>query len=359
MGEEILNQGTEKLNEILDELNKREVLKKELKEISSNGKKLERTLEDSKKEYEKAKIDDVAKAKEEYISEEVTKIGQTESEIKKIKSNRNKAKQRGIKDRITNETKDLVNENREYHRTIRKTLKENDLPSYCDSSWFYTMYCTQGMKQVLIKMAVFIFTLIIIPLIIVKCTDVFWFFEILLFIAIDVIVITVFITILLLTKDKDNGTLEAMREYRDKISDNSEKIKAIKKNIKLDNDESKYNLDSFDDEIQKKSDKLERLHEERDRKSEEFENEKKEDILKSVSEKYEPIISSNNDDIEKNKTELEKKNEEIAASDKIIAEYGEFIPENILTCDGIKKLITSINEGQAKDIKEAIELAKK
>ena len=71
-------------------------------------------------------------------------------EIKKIKSNRNKAKQRGIKDRITNETKDLVNENREYHRTIRKTLKENDLPSYCDSSWFYTMYCTQGMKQVLI-----------------------------------------------------------------------------------------------------------------------------------------------------------------------------------------------------------------
>lgn len=94
MGEEILNQGTEKLNEILDELNKREALKKELKEISSNGKKLERTLEDSKKEYEKAKIDDVAKAKEEYISEEVTKIGQTESEIKKIKSNRNKAKQR-------------------------------------------------------------------------------------------------------------------------------------------------------------------------------------------------------------------------------------------------------------------------
>lgn len=362
--EAVLNGGLEEIQNIINDLNERDKEIQVGKDMAAEGKRLTKELQQAKDKAEEVKSQAVKQALADYIAEEDNIISNNKKKISEVERNRERAKNKGVKNRIENETEDLVAENRDIHRTIRKTMKENGLPAYCDTDWYYTLYCTQGGIQWAIKILVFIIGLVILPLIV---TNVFepgfktkflvvivkgleWLLTMFIFGAI-------YLTISLVTKDKDNGTLEAMREHRDKIADNKRTIRKIKRGIKSDKDESQYNLEAFDEELSALKGNLDEVQKERERKLQEFENDKKQAVIDEVEKIHNEIISNAeaamNSKAEAYKAQTEKVDDLILG---ISENYGDIIPEKLLSGSGCMKIKELIESGQAADIKTAIEM---
>ena len=203
--------GSKEIIEILDLVEKRDKLIDEIRLTSGEGKKLEKELEDKKKDIEKEEKDAINNALASELQEENKIIDETNTSIKNIKNKRDKAKEKGVKKRIKEETADLTETNRKLRTHIRKTLKENNLPLFCDSSWFYILYCNQGIAQLFIKLLVFALGFVIIPFVLVKIVNPWFLLKGVLWLVVAAIFFGVYITIYLVSKDKDTGTLEEMR----------------------------------------------------------------------------------------------------------------------------------------------------
>ena len=356
---EFFNGGVNELTKMLEDVTTRDALVSEIKNLASEGKKLEKHLADEKKNLDTDLNKTVENERENYISKENKIINDGSSELKKVKNERNKAKERGVRERIDNETSHLISENKSTRRYIRKTLKENGLPTYCDTKWFYALYCTQSFLEWIVKIFVFVIGLILIPWVVVEIVDPWFFLKFLLWVVIVVVFITIYMTIFLLTKDKDNGTLEDMREHRDKIADNNKTIKKIKKSIKTDTDESHYNLEKYDSKILELQSSIENATAAKDKKLKEFEEHKKQQIINSINAKHVPIIESKQTEISEKAALYKSKNDEFVKISKLIEEkYEKYLTKSYTDAVCINNMIQIINNNGATNIGEAYSMIK-
>lgn len=357
---EFFSGGLEELNTMLADVTRRDSLIDEVKGIVNDGKKLEKELEEEKKRLAKDINDTVNAEMLREIAEEDKIISEGGSKLKQIKSDRNKAKEQGIKNRIEAETGEMVNENRNLHRYVRKTFKENGLPAYCDTKWFYTLYCTQSGIEWLIKIAVFLGGLVIIPGVICAIVDPWWFLKIILWAVLVIIFIMVYMTIYLLSKDKDNGVLEEMREHRDKIADNTRKIKSVKKGIRSDTDESHYNLGEYDDqiaELERNIDEAERL---KKQKLYDFEQNRKQVVIDEVNDKHVPIIEGKQNEINAKLSLYSQKNNELNELQCNITErYERFLSKPYTNSACLKRMCELVQNGSASNIGQALMIVKR
>ena len=90
-------QGVEKLSEILDDLNRREALNVEIKNLTGDTRRLEKEIADEKKTMENELKNNVSMERGAYVAEETKKIAENNSTLRKIKNDRGKAKELGIK----------------------------------------------------------------------------------------------------------------------------------------------------------------------------------------------------------------------------------------------------------------------
>ncbi len=356
---EFLSGGIDELNVMLQDFEKIDACRDKINQCTSENKRLKKALEQKKQEIEKEKNSAVKNELNGTIAEEEQVISINNKKIREVKSSRNKAKDRGIKDRIEVETEDLVKENKRLHREVRKKLRENDLPGFCDSKWFYTLYFTEGIVQWLIKIGVFLLCFVIIPDIVVKIVNPWFLFKFLLFALVDVIFFGVYITIFLVTKDKNDGTLEELQEEREKILDNERKIRKIKRGIKTDRDESQYNLSDFDEELEALKSNLDSVTKERDRKIKVFEEKRKPEIEEEVSAKYSEELDLLNKNIEENEGAYNKLLREMEAAKELVRDkYEMYFTEKFTTKSVCQKMMEEISEGRAGNIEEAFRIVK-
>ncbi len=361
MDEQIfLEQKSDKLQEVLDKLSARDELKGTVKELTSKNKTYKKELTDIQKEFDKSLENDIKREREKYISVESKNLSEANSKLKKEKSSRGKAKRIGIKQRIEAETKDLILQNRALHRQIRKSLQEKDLPSYCDSNWFYTLYYTQGFKEFLIKILFFLIGLIGLPFLIVQWMNHFWLFKIFEWILVDGIFLAIYITIRLLSKDKDDGIIEELREFRDQIHDNERQIRQIKKKIKQDRDESQYDLDIYDENISDINERIGEISRQKKIKEEEFDSDKKPELIEQIENKYIPLIEKKQKEIEQNEQILlDTQNQLENANQEIEEQYEKYLTKSLTNRASIEKMIAFIDSGEAENISQALNLVKK
>ena len=351
--------GSKEIIEILDLVEKRDKLIDEIRLTSGEGKKLEKELEDKKKDIEKEEKDAINNALASELQEENKIIDETNTSIKNIKNKRDKAKEKGVKKRIKEETADLTETNRKLRTHIRKTLKENNLPLFCDSSWFYILYCNQGIAQLFIKLLVFALGFVIIPFVLVKIVNPWFLLKGVLWLVVAAIFFGVYITIYLVSKDKDTGTLEEMREYREKIAVNTKKINKIKRGIRKDKDESKYGLGNFDEELEKLEKTLKSVTEKKNSKIKIFEENSKNNIIEGVREKYKDCIEEKEMEITQRAEICREKTEELKDVEEILKnDYEKFLTKPYLNVGCIRRMLELVEGGNAKNIGEAFDIVK-
>lgn len=352
--------GLGEINVIIEDVTHRDNLINEVKNIVNEGKKLEKELEEEKKNLTKDINETVNAKMAEEVAEEDRIISESSSKLKNVKSERNKAKEQRMKNRIEQETSAMVEENRNLHRHIKKTFKENGLPTYCDTKWFYTLYCTQSAIEWLIKIAVFLCGLILIPGLVCAIINPWWFLKIILWAVVMVIFIMVYMTIYLLSKDKDNGVLEDMREHRDKIADNERKIKSVKKGIRSDTDESHYNLEEFDVQIAELERNLDTAIRLKKEKLGDFELNKKQSVIDEINAKHVPVIDAKQSAINEKLSLYNQKNNELnELQQKITEQYERFLSKPYTNVPCLKRMGEMIQNGNATNIGQAFMLVKR
>lgn len=351
--------GIDEIKEILDMVEKRDKLIEEIKLVSNEGKKLEKELKDKNKSIEKEQKEVINKALSSELEQENRIIEATNARIKTIKGKRDKAKEKGMKKRIKEETADLVETNTKVKCYIRKTLKENNLPEFCDNDWYYLMYCNQGVVQLLIKWLVFIIGYVVIPYIVVKIVNPWFLLKGVLWLVIVALFFGIYITIYLLTKDNDVGTLEELREYREKIAKNKKKIREIKRNIKKDDDEEAYGLGKFDDDLEMLEETLNEATYKKNEKTKLFEDNAKNQIIESVREKHSESIFKIEEEIACKVNICKEKTEELKnIEERLAKDYEKFLTKPYLNVGCISRMLELVESGNAKDLGEAFEIVK-
>lgn len=251
MERNILSGGLEDLNGLKNILLDLDGYKDKSDTLTAEEVKLEKAI----KNKEKAIADEIAatskKRKDEIEATYDEQLEKTRSRIKKIRGRKEKSKSEKISERIEAETAQLKEEYRQMAVDSKAILRQNKVPSFSNSRFFYALFLPRGMGD----LAIIIITLLVV-LLILPC---FVYFYVLPDKNMIYLIIIYFVTVVFFgglymlvdnnVKDRHKDTIKRVYRIRLQILDNKKKRERIRRGILKDKDESQYGLDNFDQEL--------------------------------------------------------------------------------------------------------------
>ena len=126
-----------------------EALNTEVEQLEADEKKLESSLKGKQRSVTETISQTVKQRKEEITKSYDAELGKAQERLKKVKAKREKAKNQGVKERIEEDTRGLVRENKELADQIKTLFKANHVPGFCRGNYYYALYFTRTFKDFL------------------------------------------------------------------------------------------------------------------------------------------------------------------------------------------------------------------
>lgn len=319
----------------------------------------EKKLEKSVKEEKKAQTDllklTLKKRKEELIATYDGELAKTSDKIKKEKARRDKAIAQGKKVRAKSETEELRRENKNLHQQAKAMFKQEHLPAFCNSTLYYALFFAKGGDELMVMLLTFLFVFLALPFGIYYLIPQKGIGIMILIYVIDIVLFGgCFIFISEKTKMTHPAAIKQGRAYRDAIRANKKKIKKIEKGIARDDNNSYYDLEEFDENL----DKLTIEYDDTNRKKKEA-LENFEQVTRKVI--TEEIMANSQGRIDALTERLAETREDKAETEKQVREaslafsdvYGAYIDKEYWQAEKLDRLIEILNSGEAKNIIEA------
>ena len=354
---------------VRDEVVKRDAMAADIEKMKAYQKKLNKNIASEEKSITEEIASTIKKRKQELSDTYDERLDDNRSRRKKVENKRGKKKNQQMNERIEDETKDIHNDNRELEIEMKTLLKKNKVSSFCSSKIYFTMFMPKGIDELILMVLEFIIYFIGIPaaiMLIVKNAflegkkDVNVAFWCTLTVAIVfTILLIIYFSIYSTTKLRHAETLKEARAIRDRIKANNKHAEAIKNAISKDQDESAYNLGSYDKKLKELDDEADKISEEKKKALILFEQETKDIITDEINNRRLP-------DLEKMKSEKKELENRITIgekkySDKVLQisnKYARYIGEDLCKEDKLNDLIAIMEEEQADTVSEAINLYK-
>jgi len=321
---------------------------------------LEKSLASEKKAVQDSIDMTIRKRKAEIADSYDTQIEQTQAQLKKARSRREKAKEQGVKERIEQETAGIKEENRKLGTEIRTLFRQNRVPGYCNSLFFYALYYTKGFREVLVFLLMLVACFLAVPagvyfligspgalfLILIYAADIFLFGGLYFMVNNQI-------------KVRHHETLREGRQIRNSIAANQHKVKAIRNSIRKDKNETMYGLEKHDQEIGKLEDEKAEIAAQKQTALTNFENSGKVLITKEITD-------NNKERIDQLEQETEKANQilnDFQARVKILMmkvteSFEPLLGREFLNTDKIDRLLEVLERGLAANITEAQEFVR-
>lgn len=343
----------------VEELNRS---KKICEELESEENRIEKELENERLDMND-EISLTIKKRREGISASYDKeIGAEQDRLRRIRSKREKAKNQGIKERIAEETEVLREHNQELGTQMKTVFKQNRVPSFCKTTWFYALYMPGSLKELGILLLSFFICFVAVPLAsyfaVPEANRKFWVLIIIYLIAIFVFG-GVYVLVGNKVKMRHLATLKQGKDIRSLIRSNNKKIRVITASIRKDRDEAIYNLEKYDDEIAQIEQELQQIS-----------NQKKEALntFNTVTKTIisDEIINNNKEKIdaleeEHARIEMRLKEAQIHAKEQALLvtdQYETYLGKEFLQPDKLSELAKIIRSERASNLSEAIAVYK-
>ena len=365
MAENVFREDGDFLGRVREAVVERDDLNLRLQTIREDLKKAKKQAADEEKSIRDETDSTIKKRRLELSSEYNRHINENQAKVKKAEAARDKGKSAQVNERIKEETKDLRHENRNKEKQIKKLFKENKVPLFCRTKFYYYMFMPKGLLDRLKMAGSFFLIYLCFP------TVLTWLFRITAFSGMNekkrdilsviilagvvIILILVYFFIYIKTKVKYLEEIKEGREIRDDIAYNDKKIKAIRKKILKDKDESFYELSDYDDRIRELTIEAENISDEKREALKNFDESVKNDIMNEINNRRKPVL----DDILNNRDRL---TEELSETEKAYKEkclfisnnYASYIGEEFCTQDRLNDLIQIMADGAAETVSDAI-----
>lgn len=321
------------------------------KELALNNKNLkdniESTVRKRRAEVEK-KFDD--------------EVCRDQDKIKKIKAKREKAKDKGIKERIAEETSDLTSQNKELKKNIKDSLKKEKLPGFCGSGFYFTLYYTRGAGEVFICALMIVLMFLVVPAAVYlvlpfeKLPDGYSGLAFALtFFVVVLIVFFVYKVIGDKTKNKHFEELKSVRSLRDQITGNRKQISNIRRAIRRDKNEEIYELDDFDDQISSINADIDKINSEKESALKNFDDNVSASVAAEIENREMPRINEISDNYKAMTAKHAGLDENIRQLRlKISTDYEAYLGEDFTDTAKLDELISIMESGSAATVSEAI-----
>ena len=338
-------------------------MKKELAEYKNQEKNLKRAIATEEKSIQDEIAQTIRKRKNEIEKAYDSQIEANKSKSRKMKMKRDKAKSKRMDERVSEETADLTEENRQLQVEMRTLFKANRVPSFCRSGLFYSLFMTKRIHEILILIVACLLLYAVLPAAMYMLSILVFFKgvkEVTLFsvltVTYTVSLVSLIYTILLNhLKVKHYETLKEGRVIKDKIAANKRQMRAIRNTISKDKDDSQYGLERFDDKLSELDDELRNISKEKQDAMTLFENETKQLLTDEVNDRRLAKLERMKEDIEMLEDNMAVLEEDIKASTIAVANnYGAILGKDFCTPNKVADLISLMEDGTADTVSEAI-----
>lgn len=340
----------------------------ELNEIQQREGALSQQLNQSRRQLETEE-----KAVADYISQTIKKraadiasgydkeLSRSQERLRKAKSRREKAKNQGIKERISEETAPLREENRRLKLQMKTVFQQNYVPAFCRSSWYYQLYAPRRLPEFAAFLVVLLLCFLVIPygayLLIPERKP---FYLGLIYFGCVVVFGGLYVMIGNRTKDKYSEVIKEGRQIRNQIYSNKKKIKRITRGIRRDKNDAIYNLQKHDDEIAQ----IEQMMSETAAKKKEalntFETVTRNIIADEINANNKEKLELLKETCDFQENELRMLDEELKDKSLFVtSRFGAYLEKEFLQPKRLDELLDIAENGTAANLSEAVDQYKK
>ena len=364
MRSNVFDENVDYLYQVQTDLEAVEQLKSELAEYRIQEKNLKKSIATEEKSIQDEIVQTIKRRKTEIEKIYDKQIDANKAKARAVWSKRDKAKSKRVGERVTYETAELAEENRQLQVEMRTLFKAQHLPSFSRTGVFYALFMPKRAWEFLILVVSALIVYIVIPfLTYLLCSGVFFkgqqnrlplgacLVVALVLFVINLIYILMFNRIKLVHYD----ILLDGRQIRDEITANKRQMKAIRNKINKDKDDSQYGLDKYDDKLDELDRELEMISQEKQDAMTVFENETKELLTNEVNDRRKPGLDDLKARLEHLEDDLALLEEDIQNSSLAIANnYGAILGKEFCTPEKVEDLISLMEDGTADTVSEAI-----
>lgn len=318
----------------------------------------QRELEAVKKEIEDSIARTIKQRTEEISSSYDKEIGKEQERLKRARARREKAKSKGVKDRIADETKALRDENRDLQLQMKTWFQKDRVPGFFRSSFYYTVFYPSGLKEYALFLLTMIICFLAIPCGIYFLIPERKLWQLILIYFLDVLLLGgLYIKLGNFSRKHYEEALRHGRTIRSSLRANQKKMAIIARNIKRDGNEDIYKLEKFDDEISCVEQELFQISTKKKEALTSFENVTKNIIADEIQGSRRAQLEQLESQLKETETSLLSLEKSIKDQNIYITDtYGLYLDKEFLEPDRLEELSKLISDGTAANITEAIEV---
>lgn len=358
----ILSGGINELKTFRQIVDEYSAIKNECSRVADEEKRLEKDLSINKKELRDDIESTIKRRRNEIASTFDVEIDKSEDKLKRIRNKREKAKNEGVKDRIADETAELSSQNKDIKRTIKAMLKEEHLPGFCGTQFYFMLYFTKGVKEVFGCGLTIIIAFLLFPFLIwwalpIEKLEDNWQIVSLagIFFVIFVLLFFVYKIIGDRTKGRHLDRLKEIRSLRDRCRSNNKEISRISMAITHDKNEDMYDLADFDRQINEEETNLSKINADKAEAISNFDRMVSVEIRNEIESRELPRIN----EIEKNYNQAVASHSQLAEKSKemglkISTEYEAYLGKEFTSVEKLDALIAIMETGSVTTVSDAI-----
>ena len=329
------------------------------KQLKEQGERQEKELAAAKKAVTDSVNQTIKKRRSEIDTSYDKEIAKGQERLKKARTQREKAKNKGMKERIAEETSELREHNRDLQIQMKTMFQKDKVPVFCRTTFYYSLYYARGLKERLIGFITFLICFLVLPCgIYFLLPDRKIWYLVLVYFADIIIFGGLYVTIGNRSRSRYHDALKQGREIRNLLSSNEKKIKVIVHSIEKDGNEDIYDLEKYDDEIACAQELSDIAAKKKDAISS-FEN-----VTRNII--ADEIEGNHRAEIEEKEQKLQEVNDSLAQLESSIRQqnihitdtFGPYLGKEYLNTDKLLGLSKLIQSGTASNITEAIEMDK-
>lgn len=348
-------------SELIKTVNRAKQLLNDLDEAEKDKTRLTGELKQSEKAYssmEKSVAEGITtalkKKKEEIAATYDRELSQYQDQIDVCKTERAKAKANAIAQRIQVETAPLNQQNQQLEAQIELKFKENKVPVVCKKRAISMLFFPKNSRDWTIDILVGVGLIFFIPLFFSLAISNRLVLAFTFFVYVGAL-FTVYLYLLHKYMLKFVGVNEEVEELRKQIRINNKNKQLMTNRIKKSQDETGYNLGSFDDKITGIQQVMQNTVEKRQEALENFESEIRHQITADITAANKDELLGLQQEFESKRQELSDKKEEIEQIEKQLKEeYEPVFGKDLLYKQRLNKFDSFCQENADLSLEEAL-----
>lgn len=348
-------------SELIKTVNRAKQLLNDLDEAEKDKTRLTGELKQSEKAYgsmEKSVAEGITtalkKKKEEIAATYDRELSQYQDQIDVCKTERAKAKANAIAQRIQVETAPLNQQNQQLEAQIELKFKENKVPVVCKKRAISMLFFPKNSRDWTIDILVGVGLIFFIPLFFSLAISNRLVLAFTFFVYVGAL-FTVYLYLLHKYMLKFAGVNEEVEELRKQIRINNKNKQLMTNRIKKSQDETGYNLGSFDDKITGIQQVMHNTVEKRQEALENFESEIRHQITADITAANKDELLGLQQEFESKRQELSDKKEEIEQIEKQLKEeYEPVFGKDLLYKQRLNKFDSFCQENADLSLEEAL-----